>query len=362
MTPQSRLLFYGEGSGANVQRLQQACAAQGIEETTVSSWRTALARLQASPSPLLVDASVHDAPDLVAQMHADRALATLPIAALVDDARADQLIRPFRWGVEEALRTDELSRLRPLVDALAAPVERAEPQGAALVAFASPTDRRMRARSLLQAGFSVRFVSSAEELPWCFDDGDFKLIIAESALLGDPDNFRRLRAIDPRRRAWVVVAPTVEVSRWSRGCRDANAVVLSRDAPPDNALYAGHGILRAQDAELRASPRVLHAGVVRYSVEGRTETSHGISFNISREGVYVRAIAPPPRGTRLWIEVAPPGDPLCVHLEAVVAWSRPYGSTRFLSSPPGFGAAFTDGTVASKSRWALGYEHALRER
>ncbi len=73
--------------------------------------------------------------------------------------------------------------------------------------------------------------------------------------------------------------------------------------------------------------------------QGRARCATGRRTTSAQVGFYVRTLAPLARGTRAWVELAPPGHDRLVHLRVEVAWSRgAWPSSGGGPTPPGFGA------------------------
>jgi uncharacterized protein (TIGR02266 family) len=159
----------------------------------------------------------------------------------------------------------------------------------------------------------------------------------------------------------VLAAGSVGASLRERTERLGHAVAGSDLAPPDHLLFLANELLRPGVKDLRASERVLFGAICAFRPAGAMEPVHGLSYNLSREGLYVRTLDPPSRGTSLWLEMRPPHSRDAVHLRGTVAWSkgldRPGGVV-----PPGFGIRLEQDRCPSADLCAYrdGYD-ALRE-
>lgn len=215
----------------------------------------------------------------------------------------------------------------------------------------------MRARPLYAAGYGVVFAADPDELAGALDRERVAFVLADTALFA-PDPVRRVRSLiaaDPRRHPWVLVAPGPAIPDLLGAFRDLPVGIVGRNAGPDDALFIGNDLLRGGASEGRASPRHLHATVASFRPEGTAARCYGFTYNISREGLYVRTVLPPPKGARTWVELRPFAGEHLIHLDVEVAWSRPYGTTRGATAPAGFGARIVDGTVRNLERWRTGY-------
>ncbi len=358
MTRSMGVLCVSESATGDMQRVRAACRNLGVEDAAVLDEGAALARLRVQREVVVLDAMHRHARSLLARLRGDRDLCDLPVFALTPDARLDSLVRALSWGADEVLPRESLSTLEGLL-ATATRGAPGAPTGAATVAFAGDGPRLLRAGVLRAQGYRSQFCASADELRFAVDDPSSQLFIAEAALLGTPAVLRELQARDPLRRPWAVVAPDTDHGSWQHACDDGVALV-SDGAPLSDAVHRALQTRTAAALDLRASPRLHHESVARYTTDG--VTIPGLTFNVARDGLYVRAASPPPRGTQLMLELTPPGSHATVHLEGVVAWSKPFGSRAFASSPPGFGVAIAGGGEAQLLRRHRGYERLRAAR
>ena len=63
---------------------------------------------------------------------------------------------------------------------------------------------------------------------------------------------------------------------------------------------------------------------------------HGLVYNVSKNGLYIRSLDPLPRDTDAWVELRPPRGSEAVHLRGTAMWALRVGSPA-LPAPPGFG-------------------------
>lgn len=360
----AQLLYVTDGSLCPVDRVTDAAQRAGITLDVSQDSTLALDQLRHKPCAAVLDAHSAEAESFMTRLHADRMLSALPVLALVREASDGAFGAPLAWGVDEVLPIQGIGQIAPIATALSSRELAARPQatqGTVLLAFSNADDRRHRARSLRNVGFEVRFAADPDELAGSLAAADVKFVLADATLFaGDP--LRALRGLydaDPLHRPWVLVTPGPQVAALARDARGMPVEVLSRLAPPEDALFAGNELLRAGLANQRASARLLHATLVQFRELGELESRYGVSYNISREGIYVRTIAPPPRGAKLWAELRPPGSTQFVHLEVEVMWNRAYRALSGATAPAGFGAIVRDATYGSRARWNQGYAKLL---
>jgi hypothetical protein len=226
-----------------------------------------------------------------------------------------------------------------------------------VVAFADPDERRMRARPLRSVGFEVLFAADPDELVGALALSEVCAVLSDAGLFRATParDVLALQAADPSRRPWVLTTATPEVPGLLRELLSARASVVGRNAPPEDALFLLNDLLRTHDTDGRESPRLLHATVARFRAAGGQRVRHGVTYNVSKEGVFVRTVLPPARGSLVWLELRPHGDDAMVHLECQVVWTRPFGASLGASAPAGFGVHVEGVTPRDRERWLAGY-------
>ncbi|MFO0627660.1 MAG: PilZ domain-containing protein [Polyangiales bacterium] len=346
------VLLVSATASAEVERVRAVCRALGLADLVAVDEGAALAHLRSRRDVVIVDASHGQARAMVAAIRRDRALCDLPVFALTHDAQLASLSRVLNWGVDDALAPAPRASLEALLT-LSTQSAPGDAAAVATVAFAREDQRLLRAGVLRAQGHRSLFCASYDELRWCVDDPTPQFFVVGADLLRGPAGLAAVRALDVARRPWVLVAPESEVDAWQSVCDDGT-VVVSDAAPISDAALRALQVKASAARDVRTTPRLHHVSVVHYTTDAGT--TPGLSFNVARDGLYVRAAAPPPRGASLQLELTPPGSHATVRLEGVVAWSKPFGGRAFASSPPGFGVAIAGGDEAQVLRWHRGYE------
>lgn len=237
-------------------------------------------------------------------------------------------------------------------------------QGRAIVAHQDGGRRRVLGRILRQSGFDVSFAADAGEA------GE-RAIGPTSALLvvardlppgGGWHAVDRIRAAAPGvRMPAVVLVPERETESYLEIANAMGEVDVGSDlAPADNLLFQANELLHPDVRNVRASTRVLHDTFCTFRRAGSFERVYGLTYNISREGLYIRTLDPPARGTHLWLEMRPPGSTHAVQLRGDVVWTRGLRSPGG-AAPPGFGLRLTEADCASADLAAYheGYDGLL---
>ena len=146
------------------------------------------------------------------------------------------------------------------------------------------------------------------------------------------------------------------------GIVDQKIAVHDAFASPETLLFVANELINRPAVDGRQSERLLYGTTVDFRAAGRRSADEGYSFNVSAGGIYVRTLAPPERGTEVWLEFVPPRSDRLVHLEGTVAWARRYGPGHNATVPIGFGVQITGGSKADVVRYGSSYRSFLAER
>jgi hypothetical protein len=92
---------------------------------------------------------------------------------------------------------------------------------------------------------------------------------------------------------------------------------------------------KARFKDRRASARKLYSGVCSFREAGSVLPTFAVTYNVSREGIYVRTLDPPRPESQVWVELLAPTNATPVHLRARVVWQRLPSGRGIL--PPGCG-------------------------
>ena len=245
----------------------------------------ALARLRLQREVVIVDAHHRHARSLLAHLRGDRDLCDLPVFALTRGADLKDFVRPLSWGADKVLTPASLSKLEGLL-ALATRVTPREPAGVATLTFTSEGRRRLHAGVLRTQGYRGQLCASVDELRFCLDDPSSQVFVVEASRLASPAVLRALRARDPLGRPWTVVVSDADGEAW-RDLSDEGTALVPDSAPISVVLHRALQVRAASSFDLRATPRLHHESVARDTADGVTVA--GLSFNIARDGLYVRA-------------------------------------------------------------------------
>jgi DNA-binding response OmpR family regulator len=288
----------------------------------------------------------------------------VPLIALSDMLTERAFLELKALGADDVVAISDIGGLTRRLSALSSfdPVARtALFQGTCLLAVPDPYQRQVAGRVLRQAGFDVSFAGDANEALSVAERTPPKVLVVSESI--PPDG--GLRALARLSEHWLGTMPAVLLSSSpSRVKERAGFSVIHENAPPDDLLFVVNELLRPRElVETRASRRLLYAGLCSFRMAGEFEAHAGLTYNISREGLYVRTFDAPADKGRAWVELRPPFDPKVVHLRGDVVWIRALTTGAHGAAPPGFGIrlALEDSPPDDRARYVQAYERLLAE-
>ncbi len=309
------------------------------EAVFVANTEEALAAIELeTPRSVLVDAhagirDIHEALRSRAECFG------VPVIALTDSTSEQAWLELHGLGADDVVATHDLGGITRRVSALSSFDPEARTalfQGTCLVAHQDAYRRTLLGRVLRQGGFDVAFASNTAEALEIAERAPPKVVVAASRL--PPGG--GAQALHDLGRQWLGSMPAVLLTETDsepiEGTRRFSQI--GEDAPPDDLLFVVNELLRPRElVETRASRRLLQAARCGFRVAGEFESSFGLTYNISREGLYVRTFDSPPNGSKVWLELRPESSaPMC-HLRGQVVWTRKLSTGARGASPPGFG-------------------------
>lgn len=313
--------------------------------STVAQAREALGAPGASaPKCIVVDAELPDLADLVSWVRGQGRLFSVPVVVQVAGPSDPAFVRSHAIGADDVVIQDDLGAITRRLANLATFDPAARPpltQGRAVVGHDDEARRKVLGRILRQAGFDLAFASSASELVRVAGGGEAPSLLVASEALGGGDVVEALRGA--REACGVEDVPGVLLAGEGdpRTLREraevlGSVAITPEAAPADNLLFLANELMRPGVKDVRASTRLLYGSICGFRPAGTLQPVYGLSYNISREGLYVRTLDPPTAGSSLWFEMRPPYADEVAHLRGKVVWSRgldhPGGA-----APPGFG-------------------------
>jgi hypothetical protein len=273
---------------------------------------------------------------LVDWMRSRVELFSVPVVALVPYPADGEYRRAYAQGADDVLVTSDAGGITRRLANLKGCRPGARPpanKGEAIVACQQINQRRLLGRTLRQAGFEVCFAEGAYELiEIARTSRSLTLVVvtADFPPLGAEPAVRAVRNVTDNPTLPAMVIPEAE----KEGGKGLAGAAGSEQA--GKVLFFADELLSGKGKEQRASRRVLFHTICSFREPGAMESIHGLSHNISREGLYVRTLDPPEPGSELWLEMRDPRDGTGMHLRGRVVWRRAPSATGG-AVPPGFG-------------------------
>jgi len=357
MTGMRSTLAVGDFGRNALDGLHAVSEGAGLDLNVVGSSFEALEWLgQHEPHSLLIK-SGKDVEQTCFEVRSQLRHGLVPIVALSSQVDVLAFAEIFSWGGDDVVGLGDwdklIARLRRLPKA---PWERA-PQASQRVALIAATERSRRvvlARVLANAGYLIQFAVTLEDAGAFAERNPPRLVVIDADLDGALELVRRLAPAHGQT-LWIITAPPRRLRECRGGLRGlANAALTDGYAPPENVVFLANELGSGRGVDKRASRRLLYGTLVRFRSAGRDSDDLGLSYNISRGGIYVRSLAPPIEDT-VWLELTPPRTERRVRLEGSVAWRRGYGPSDTATVPPGFGVRINDATRADLKAWEEGY-------
>ena len=323
---------------------------------------------QPVPRCILADGAAAGLESFVGFARGEARLFSVPIVVLVPSVDENAFGEVHAMGADDVVVTGDWEAVTRRITNLAEFDPAMRPpmtQGRAVVAHADMGRRRVLGRILRQAGFDVSFAGEPAELVDVARTGAApSLLVAALDGKASLDAVRDVRASLEARIPAVILGPARDLRDLGREADHLGAVAVTSElAPPDNLLFLANELMRENVENARASARVLYGGLCAFRASGEVARAWGLTYNLSREGLYVRTLDAPKAGTEVWLELRPPRSERVVQITATVVWRRGLASGAGGAAPPGFGARILPESCAvpSLSAYHEGYERLRAE-
>ena len=225
--------------------------------------------------------------------------------------------------------------------------------GRAIVAVSDEVRRRQVGRRLRSAGYEVDFISDESEFPKPTDAQD-----SPSVLVASP-SFLPASGEGPRTKDGLSHLPTVIVPR-----SDGDLVTPRELSPPEVAerlMFLVDEATQKVGREARASRRIQHSAMSTFQNVRSFEHTYALTDNISRQGLYLRTLDPPPVGEDVRINLRNRYGEI-LQIRGMVAWrhapNRVGGRTC-----PGFGLSIQESACppVDLAKYHALYEEVLKD-
>ena len=316
--------------------------------------------MKAVPRAIFISCK-EDIKQFVGWVRCQAALYTVPVIVVVPNVSEHAFHTALRVGADDAIVrhdgggvTRRLAHLSHFDPGLRPEIN----QGRCIIASPGEARRKVLGRLARQAGFDVSFAFDALELETSGRDASLIVADADEPGVASLGWMRETRDVPT-----VLLADEAFVPGLRARVQNFRCSVDASDAPPDHLLFMANELMRPDVANVRASQRVLHATICGFRKAGSLEPVFGLSYNLSREGLYVRTLDPPERNDDIWLEVRLPLQREAVHVRGKVVWatgpSKPGGVT-----PPGFGLKIqaADSPPGDLAAYHAAYEELIDSR
>ena len=284
---------------------------------------------------------------------------TIPIVGLVPFPCSNTYQEANRLGADDCIPTyDTGGMTRRLANLLQGQPPRLPDanEGKAIVAVSDVTQRRQVGRRLRTAGYEVEFVSREKDLATREDatgeDGP-ALVVTTPSFMPTKRPARRGR---PRAQT---KAPTVTVPRSTGGAVAPRK--LSDPEVVERLMFLVDEATRPGGHEARRSRRIQHGAICTFRQLRSFEHCYALTDNISRQGLYLRTLDPPPRGMEVKIDLRDKfGDIL--QIRGTVAWRHAPSSVGGRTCP-GFGLSIDEAACPPQDleKYHALYDDVLKE-
>jgi DNA-binding response OmpR family regulator len=308
------------------------------------------------PRALLLDGESSEDEAFALERRAESKYATLPLFSLTKAVTDLCFVEAFSWGADDVVGWHDAaplrSRLRQLPKEIATLPE--STRGTALVAETDRSRRILVGRVLRNAGYSVTFAVSGEDLAQFIQSKPHDLVIASSTIIDTPRTFVENLHANGNKPLFVLASPPRELKKYTQ-LLDGLSDVTTTDAfaPAENVLFVSNELGRPRGKDNRSSTRILYGTTVAFRCVGRDTDDFGFTYNVSEGGLYVRTLAPPDEPL-VWLELCPPRGERRVRLVGKIAWRRGLSKGEYATVPPGFGVEIVDGANMDIAAWREG--------
>lgn len=319
--------------------VREAIGRASAEAVFVPSFQLLREPVDTATTRCVLADTVAEVRDISRVMRSNASLFGVPLIAMTEHVSDRVMLELHAVGADDVVWMHDLGGLTRRLAALASFDPNARTalfQGSCLLAHADPHRRSLFGRVLRQAGFDVSFAATKQEALSVAERSPPKVLVVSNSL--PPDGGRQ--ALTQLAEHWVGEMPAVLLAsgRQSGSISPYGWTTVPEEAPPDDLLFVVNELLRPRELlESRASRRLLYATLCSFRAAGELETRLGLTYNISREGLYVRTFDTPPNKGPAWLELRPPGAARACHIRGDIVWTRTLATGARGAAPPGFG-------------------------
>jgi hypothetical protein len=330
-------LLVGAFSDAEREDVQRAAARSGIAVALSATPSSALTRLRSGgrqAATCVLAARGFDLRRFIDAVRDEAELFTLPVLASVLQPSSDVFSEAYLAGADDVVVAGDSGGLTRRLAHLSQAQSSQRPAatlGHVVVCAEDAGARRRIGRTLRQAGFDVAFGADLEAVQAAARGGSPPLF---GVAVGEPPDGLSHQQFVLGNVARVDGVPVLFMPADEREATAHGGEQLI-DAT-GRLLFFADERAKATFTDRRSSARRLYTSVCAFREAGSYVPSYGVTYNVSREGMYVRTFDPPPPASVLWTELRAPGSGQPLHLRVDVVWQRLPGAVGG-TLPPGFG-------------------------
>jgi DNA-binding response OmpR family regulator len=333
------VLVVGQRLGDRQKVVREAIERASVDVVFIPNAQLLRESLEAYNTRCVLADSPLEVGDIARVLRSNAHCFSVPLIALSEHLSHRVMLELHAEGADDVVAIHDLGGLTRRLAALSSFDPRARTalfQGSCLLAHADIHRRQLFGRVLRQAGFDVSFAGTMSEALSVAERSPPKVLVVSNTL--PPEGGRR--ALQRLSEHWVGEMPAVLLAAGrNSGSLSPHAwTVVPEEAPPDDLLFVVNELLRPRELlESRASRRLLYATLCSFRAAGELESRMGLTYNISREGLYVRTFDAPPSRGQCWLELRPPGAARACHIRGEIVWTRTLATGARGAAPAGFG-------------------------
>jgi len=348
----------------SIEALSDQVRAAGLEPVVAPTTEEAMEILDAdSVSAIVYEAGSEVVDSVCTMVRGNPRFDAIALIAFVRETGEQALGPVFAAGADDYLPIEEVGHLEEKLRELAAHTVIGRPsfiKGRALLADADRRWRVQGARVLRQAGYDVRFAVDADEVARVLErDPQIQLVVADVALrpagsLWVLEAARRRGCTDL---VWIGCGTAEQRSAVEERLAAAGSAAFhDRRTPPENLMFIINATTMTPARSMRTSARLLHSAPVAFAIAGREAAVWGSTYNVSRNGLYIRTLTPAPYGAEIDLQLdAPAGGPR-VAIKARVVWRKEFGAQGGVPGPTGMGVQILEVAGTGVAEFQAGYD------
>ncbi|MBI2833547.1 MAG: PilZ domain-containing protein [Acidobacteria bacterium] len=363
----TQVIVVGAFGEESRERIRSAVLAGGGEAVLCGCAEQGQAALvQVVPAGLLLDWRTPGGREFLGWMRGEPRLFAVPVVVLLPSLDERSFVEAYASAADDALvpvDDGSIARRVGLMTRFGSDGRVIPNQGRALVAHVEIRRRRIIGRLFRRAGFDLSFASDRDELRAASHDLQRSSVLVVDEDLppdGGLDAIRRLRSDTGERVPAIVIVRSRDVHRIGPLTDLESVAVTSAGAPADNLLFLTNELLRPDIRDIRSSPRLLYSTLCAFRRAGDLVSAYGLTYNISRDGLYVRTMDAGPSELDIWVELRPPHAERAIHLRGRVIWVQGLSSTGLAPLGLGIRIVGEDCPAADLDAYRDGYQR-LRE-